>query len=300
MASLACKFDHSPVTRKKEANVSPSRLPLVGRASEEEKGDILKALSTPSLTNVIMKGFIRDNGLTNPQNRGQFYTCRNKQDELEGIALIGHTILFEAMNEAALETFAMLARSETSSHLLMGEHGAVQRFWNYYAHEKQSPRLVCPVLVLRRTEPFEGQPQVSGLRLATREDLEHVVWAQAAMALETSGVDPLKKDAIGFRERYLRRIDKKRVWVLMKNGRLVFKTDVIAEIPEATYIEGVYVSPDERGKGVGRSCLSGLGRIFLERTKAIYLFIEQENSQTKSFYSNLGFSVADHYALLYF
>lgn len=300
MASVVCKFDDSLVTRKKDIRVAPSRLPLVSPASEEEKGDIINALSASSLTNVIMKGFIRDNGLTNPQNRGRFYACRNQQDELTGVALIGHTILFEAMNEASLEAFAMLARGETSSHLLMGEHGAVQRFWNYYARPKQSPRLVCPVLVLRRTEPFEGQPGVSGLRLATREDLEHVVSAQAAMALETSNVDPLKKDATGFRERYLRRIDKKRVWVLMKNGRLVFKTDVIAEIPEATYIEGVYVSPEERNKGLGRSCLTELGRIFLERTRSIYLFVENENSRTKSFYSNLGFRVADDYDLLYF
>lgn len=299
MASVACKFDHNPETRTEEARVSPSRLPFVGPATEEEKGEIIKALSAPSLANIVMKGFICDNGLTNPQNRGRFHTYRNKQNELEGVALIGHTILFEAMNEAAIEAFARIAHGETSSHLLMGEHDAVQRFWNYYAHEKQSPRFVCPVLVLRRTEPFEVQ-QVPGLRLATRDDLEHVVCAQAAMALETSNVDPLKKDARGFRERYLRRIDKKRVWVLMKNGRLVFKTDVIAEIPEATYIEGVYVSPEERGKGLGRSCLTGLGRIFLERTKAIFLFVERENSRTKSFYSNLGFSVADQYDLLYF
>jgi predicted GNAT family acetyltransferase len=127
-----------------------------------------------------------------------------------------------------------------------------------------------------------------------------VVQAQAAMALEISGVDPLKKDPAGFRKRYLRRIEKKRVWVLIEDDRLVFKTDVIADTPQASYIEGVYVTPNERGKGLGRQCLIGLRRILMNRAKAIYLFVENQNLRTKSFYLNLGFTVAGQYDLLYF
>jgi predicted GNAT family acetyltransferase len=133
-----------------------------------------------------------------------------------------------------------------------------------------------------------------------REDLEHVVQAQAAMAFETCGVDPLKKDPSGFRERYLRRIEKKRVWVLIENDRLVFKTDVIADTPQASYIEGVYVAPAERGKGLGRRCLIGVSRILMKHAKAIYLFVENQDTRTKSFYLNLGFNMAGQYDLLYF
>ncbi len=265
-----------------------------------DEDEVLSALSAPSLTNVIMSGFVRDNGLVCALNRGRFYACRNEENKLEGVALIGHSILFEAFSENAIQAFATLARSEQSAHLLMGEHTAVQKFWSYYTGKDQSPRLICPVVFLRRDEPFHEGQSISGLRPATQEDLEHVVGAQASMALETSGVDPLQKDPVGFRERYLRRIEKGRVWVLIKNDRLVFKTDVIADTPEATYIEGVYVRPEERGKGIGRDCVSALGKIFLQRTKAIYLFVEQENTQTQAFYLNLGFSIGGQYDLLYF
>jgi predicted GNAT family acetyltransferase len=144
------------------------------------------------------------------------------------------------------------------------------------------------------------QSEASGLRVATREDLEHVVQAQAAMALEISGVDPLKKDPAGFRERYLQRIEKNRVWVLIEDEQLIFKTDIIADTPQANYIEGVYVRPADRGKGLGRRYLSELGRILLKRTQALYLFVENESTQTKSFYLSLGFNVAGEYDLLYF
>ena len=303
MTSVAWTLDSSMLPPKHESRVvvpaQPTPLDVMPVAAGREE-EVFSALSEPSLTNVIMTGFIRDNTLVNPLNRGRFYSCRSDEGKLEGVALIGHTVLFEAFTERAIEAFATITRRETSAHLLMGEHNAVQRFWSHYADQGQRARHKCPVLFMRRRASFEERREVLGLRPATRNDLEHVVRAQASMALETSGVDPLQKDPVGFRERYLHRIEKKRVWVLIKNGRLIFKTDVIADTPEATYIEGVYVSPEERGKGVGQACLTEVGRIFLERAKAIYLFVENEDMRTQAFYLKLGFDIAGQYDLLYF
>ena len=301
MASIAYKFEtHSPAQHEGVKLSSPLDMPVnLSALLPGNEGEVLTALSASSLTNVIMSGFVRDNGLVSSLNRGRFYAYRNEQSELEGVGLIGHTILFEAFSENAIQAFAKLARHEEPAHLLMGEHTAVQRFWSYYADKEQTPRLICPVAFLRCHEPFHENPSIHDLRPATQADLEQVVRAQASMAFETSGVDPLKKDPAGFRERYLRRIEKGRVWVLMKNDRLIFKTDIISDTPQATYIEGVYVSPEERGKGIGRNCVSALGRIFLQRTKEIFLFVEQENQRTQSFYLNLGFSIGGQYDLVY-
>jgi uncharacterized protein len=302
MASVACTCHRSSLPQQYEggplASLQSGSLEVRAAAKGNEE-QVLAALSASSLTNVIMSGFIRDNTLVSPLNRGRFYVGQDEQGKLEGVALIGHTVLFEAFSDQAIKAFASVARRESSTHLLMGERGAVQRFWTYYAEGKQLPRHVCPILFLRRT-PFENREQIAGLRQAVRNDLEHVVQAQAAMVLETSGVDPLQKDPIGFRERYLRRIEKNRVWVLMKNGRLIFKTDIIADTPEAVYIEGVYVSPEERGKGLGQRCLTEVGHNFRNCTRAIYLFVENEDARSLSFYRKLGFNVAGQYNLLYF
>lgn len=302
MASVALKFESSSVAQQYESVVmswQSGSLEVVPAAAGSEE-EILSALSRPTLSNVIMAGFIRDNGLVSTQNRGRFYVCRNERNQLEGVALIGHTILFEAFSDGAIEGFASIARRTASTHLLMGEHNAVQRFWSHHADQGQAPRHVCPVLFLQHETQFEEGPAVPGLRLAMPIDLEDVVRAQAAMAFETSGVDPLQKDPIGFRQRYLRRIDENRVWVLMKNGRLIFKLDVIADTPDAAYIEGVYVSREERGKGLGQSCLRAVGRNLLERTKAVHLFVENDNTRTIAFYLKLGFDIAGQYDLLYF
>jgi uncharacterized protein len=304
MASIAFKMDRCYLQDDPNifcaSTTGNTTSSAVSRLSNGDAPNVLSVLSTPSLTNVIMSGFIRDNGLDSPFNRGSFYACHDVRKNLTGIALIGHTILFEAFDEGAIQAFAALARKDSSNHLLMGEHNSVRQFWNNYAVSGESPRLIHPVLFLQRRSPFMNHHLVEGLRLATRNDLEQVVRAQAAMAFETSGVHPLTKDPTGFRERYMRRIEKNRVWVLMKEGQLIFKTDVTSESAEIAYLEGVYVSPEERGKGLGRTCLQSIGHILLQRKKAIYLFVEQENVRLQSFYFNLGFNVGGHYDLLYF
>ena len=306
MATAAAKLQTILSPQREHRSVPPpaiagaATVPVITSPLPGSEERVVSALSSDSLTNVIMAGFIRDNGFGNPLNRGQFYTCRDENNRVEGVALIGHTILFEAFTDRATQAFAALARRESSPHLLMGKHNAVECFWSYYASKDESPRLVCPIDFLQRRKPFADKVAVPNLRPATREDLEQVVQAQAAMALEISGVDPLKRDPAGFRARYLRRIEKKRVWVLIENGRLIFKSDVIADTPRASYIEGIYVRPDERGRGLGRRCVTALGNILLERTNAIYLFVENQNTRTKAFYLNLGFTVAGQYDLLYF
>jgi ribosomal protein S18 acetylase RimI-like enzyme len=304
MTLVACKLESFlSVGRNRNVSIGGADANIVSTVvtplSNGNEANVLPALSGPSLTNVIMAGFIRDNGLDNPKNRGCFYASHN-QGKLTGIALIGHTLLFEAFNEGAIQAFAALTRKNASPHLLMGERNAVRQFWNNYSVGGEPPRLIHPILFLQRREPFKQHHSVEGLRLATPNDLESVVRAQAAMAFEISAVDPLAKDPAGFRERYLRRIEKNRVWVVTKKGRLIFKTDITAESSDVAYLEGVYVSPDERGKGIGRSCLEAIGHSLLQQKKAIYLFVEKENIRLQSFYFKLGFTVGGHYDLLYF
>lgn len=272
----------------------------VTRLSPYEQCHVLSLLSSDSLTNVIMAGFINDNSFTSPRNRGDFYACRNEAGELEGVALIGHTVLLNAQTSNAIKAFALVARRKCSKNLVMAERSVAEEFWKYYAREQEVPRLVCPIRFLRAPILPGDVSEDFRLRPATSEDLDHLTEAHAQMVQETSKVNPLEKDPNGFRERYLRRIEKNRVWVLIRDGKLIFKADVLAELSDATYIEGVYVTPEQRGRGVGRQCMLALGQALKGRTKAIYLFVEQQQTGSIAFYSNLGFKVGGQYELRFF
>ena len=85
-----------------------------------------------------------------------------------------------------------------------------------------------------------------------------------------------------------------------KDGKLLFKADIIADTPQVIYLEGIYVDPSERGKGYGSTCLSQLGRILLRRTGSICLTLNASKEKTKNFYVKAGYAPAQllrHYLL---
>ncbi|MBA3440320.1 MAG: GNAT family N-acetyltransferase, partial [Pyrinomonadaceae bacterium] len=262
--------------------------------------EVLDFLAARPVHTVFMAGFIRDNGLESTLNRGSFYAYRDSEGQLEGVALIGHATLVEARSDAALAAFAQLARRGAKAHMIMGEEEKIKRFWGEYAQEsEQQPRIVCRELLLEQRWPAEEYEEVAGLRLATLDDLGHVMRVNAEMAYEESGVNPMERDPIGYRMRTARRIEQKRVWVWVEGERLIFKADIVADTPEAIYLEGVYVKTEERGKGYGLRCFSQMCRRLLARTVSICLLVNEENKEAQDFYAKAGYKLQSRYDTIF-
>ncbi|MCA1604905.1 MAG: hypothetical protein LC775_05385, partial [Acidobacteria bacterium] len=79
--------------------------------TEDDRNEVLAFLAERPVQTVCMSGFIRDNGLVSPHNRGTFYGVRNSEDRLEGVALIGHATLIEARTHRAMQEFGVVAQS---------------------------------------------------------------------------------------------------------------------------------------------------------------------------------------------
>jgi predicted GNAT family acetyltransferase len=288
------------------ANTTPTtyRFPNVeeeGRLEPLENSDhaaVLAFLERRPIYTACLAGLIRDNGLKSGLNRGTFYGYRNKLGELEGVALIGHATLMETSSDEAIHAFAQAAQRCQSVHLLMFEENRIDKFWGSYAIAGQEIRHACRQLLLELRWPIEVS-RVANLRLATVQDLPLLIPVHAEMAFSESGVDPREQDAAGFADRYARRIWQGRTWVLIENGSLLFKAEVIAETPETTYIEGVWVNPEARRQGYGRRCMSQLARMLLWRTKSICLFVNDENEDARKFYKQAGYHLRTVYDTIF-
>ena len=276
---------------------------LLTHGSEAEA---LEFLSARPIHSVVMSSFIRDNGLVSDLNRGSFYCYRDQAGRIEGVALVGHATLFETRTDAALAAFAQLGRNSGKVHMVMGEESRVERFWYHFSMGGCVPHQIGRELllelrrtILERTWSETRNPGF-GLRLATPADLSVVVTTHARMAFEELGlVNPLVADPKGFPERCARRIDQRRVWVLIENGSLVFKADVVADTPEVIYLEGIYVNPEKRGHGYGLRCLTELSRSLLKRTGSICLLVNDRNHKAHSFYRRAGFRFKSHYTTIF-
>jgi ribosomal protein S18 acetylase RimI-like enzyme len=297
MTPLAALTTHLPTAGRRFASLPGST--EAQALTQEHLQEVLTFLAERPLHTVAMAGMIRDNGVESQLNRGTFYACRNSAGELEGVALIGHATLVETRTDRALEAFAYLAQSYAGAHMLLGEQARMQEFWDYYAEDGQRMRLACRELLFELKHPFAVHESVEGLRPATLDDLDLVAPAQAQMALEESGVNPLEVDPEGFRRRCARRIERGRTWVLTENGRLVFKAEVQSETPQVMYLEGVYVSPEERGKGYALRCLSHLSRLLLQSTGSICLLVNEENTEAHNLYRKAGYKARGYYDTIF-
>jgi uncharacterized protein len=262
----------------------------VARLTTHEEAEVLEFLGPRPLHTVAMAGFIRDNGLVSSLNRGTFYGCRNRQGLLEGVALVGHAILFETTTDRALEGLAKIAQSgTTNAHMIMGEQQRVSEFWEYYAEAGQRMGHVCRELLFELQWPVEARADVPELRRASPAELELVLPIQALMAFEESGVNPLECDPEGFRLRCLRRIEQGRTWVWVAEGEIVFKADVVSDTPAVIYLEGVWTNEAQRSRGYALRCMSQLSRTLLGRTRSVCVLVNQTNSRAHDFYHRAGF-----------
>jgi predicted GNAT family acetyltransferase len=273
---------------------------LVHPLSEKDgEAEILAFLAERPVPTVVMSGLIRDNGLESPFNRGTFYACRDRDGRLEGVALIGHATFVEARTESALKAFALLAQKQHDAHVILGEQDALDRFWDHYAPEGQTPRLFCRELLFEQRWPLQACEGVPALRRATLDDLMLVMPVHAAMAYDECGVNPMDVDLQGFRMRCARRIEHGRVWVLVEGGELVFKADVASETPECAYVEGVYVEPSSRQRGFGLRCLSQLGRELLGNSASVCALVNEQNLAAQSLFLKAGYKLRGYYDTIY-
>jgi ribosomal protein S18 acetylase RimI-like enzyme len=277
------------------AQAALSVAPLTAGREEEA----LAFLAARPLNTFVLSGFIRDNGLESPRNRGGFYACRDREGRLAGVALFGHAALFEARGDAAVVAFARHARTLAPAHIIGGEPREVDLFWaNYRGPDDAEPNLVRS-LVYELRHPVEVPPPAPELRRADLSQLEEVARVHAEIAFSASGVNPLEADREGFLRRTAQRVERGRVWVCECGGRLGFKADVVSETPEVIYLEGVYVAPGERGKGFGLRCLARLNLELLKRARAVVILVVEDNLPAVSLYRRAGFKLHGRHHMIF-
>jgi uncharacterized protein len=257
--------------------------------AEEDKQAALDFLSERPIHTVIIAGWIREHGIENPRHRGTFYGYWNTYGILEGVALIGQVCMFETRSDAALSAFAERARQESSVRILFAEDIQLEKFWHSYKRSSQEPRIVCHELLYEKVaEPLSTGELLGGLRKARPEELRQVAAAHAQVMVEETGENPLDRDSEGFHERCAVRIEEGKVWVLIEEGELIFKADVVAETPEAVYAEGLWVNPQYRRKGYGQLGWEALNEVMLNEKPSLCGFVNEENESAKAFYSKVG------------
>jgi predicted GNAT family acetyltransferase len=175
----------------------------------------------------------------------------------------------------------------------MSSGTSAQTFWNYMNGSQKQPSMSCTELLFEVGFPFPVQECEYELRLATPDELEAIATAHAEVGEIECGVNPMTRDREGFLKRVMRRIEQGRVFVVFEGDKLVFKADVVAETGSVAYLEGVYVAPEHRGKGVAAKCLSRVCLSLLERVQNVCLLSNVEFTAAHRSFAKAGMRNTD-------
>jgi ribosomal protein S18 acetylase RimI-like enzyme len=189
--------------------------------------------------------------------------------------------------------------SRAAPRMLIGEARAVSELWDAARSELPRPREDRPgqpVFVIR--EP--PAPGDTGLRPASLDDLELLMPACAAAHEQELGIDPLRRDAEGFRWRTRSQIEDERSWLWVEDGVIRFKAEASAWTPGAVQLQQVWVDPQVRRRGYGARGLADVCRLLLEKVPAVCLFVRAENDAAIGLYEAIGMEhVLDYRSLLF-
>jgi len=165
----------------------------------------------------------------------------------------------------------------------------VESLWQHLRSRLDPPTVVRmnqPIYAIRKRFDF---PDLSEARYATMSDLDQLVPACAAMHKEEVGIDPLERDAIGYRERIRELVERKRSIVRVAERKIVAKMEFSAVTNDAVQLMGVWTHPQYRRRGFAHDTLREVCGHLFRKSKSVTLFVNDFNRPAMALYEGLGF-----------
>jgi ribosomal protein S18 acetylase RimI-like enzyme len=217
--------------------------------------------------------------------------------ELVGIAMVGWNIVMAVerslpheMRDLVVSIFAdQVTRTGDAPRAIISEVSLVETLW------RQIAAWVSPPTVWRDRQPvyvlddMDDPPELDLVRYSRAGDLDALVPACAAMHLEEVGIDPMARDASGYRQRIRELISQQRSMVLFQKGKLVFKTEFSAVTTQTVQLMGVWTRPEERRHGWAQRGLREICGHLLHRHRRVSLFVNDFNKPAIDLYESIGF-----------
>jgi len=206
------------------------------------------------------------------------------------IVLAGDRELPQDVTETAIAVIAerILTRMLPVRAIISPAH-LVEMLWARLRTRLDPPTVVRmnqPVYAMRGRLDY---PDLKESRYTTMRDLEALVPACAAMHREEVGIDPLDRDAAGYRERVRELVEQERSVILVINGQIAAKCEYSAVTNETVQLMGVWTNPRFRRRGYARALLREVCGHCARKGKTVTLFVNDFNLPAIALYEELGF-----------
>ena len=282
--------------------VKPPWSTAVRLLDERDRGAVLAICDRDPVTNVFVGSRVRAQGLT-PGRLGAQLWGHGTGGRLESLCYSGANLVPVAATPEAIVAFADKAlRQGRRCSSVVGPAADIQALWGLLRPHwgpAREVRAVQPVLAMPGPPLLAADPLVRRVRLSEAD----MLWpACVAMFTEEVGVSPTAGDGgASYRARMEQLIRTGRAFARIEDGQVIFKAEIGAVTPQACQVQGVWVRPEFRGRGLAAP---GMAAVVTEAARSIAplvsLYVNDFNLPARATYQRVGFTEAGRFMSVLF
>lgn len=205
---------------------------------------------------------------------------------------VGANLVPVGEDPAALRAFAHRARRHgRHCSSIVGPVQAVMPLWSMLEPAWGPARAIRARQPLLATSALPAAPAEPGIRPARMDELDVLLPACVAMFTEEIGISPLGTDGgAEYRDRIADAVRAGRMLARIEGGRVLFKAELGAVSRQACQVQGVWVDPRCRGRGIGTAGMAAVVRHVLRNVAPVVsLYVNDFNAPARAAYARVGF-----------
>ncbi|MDN5858091.1 MAG: GNAT family N-acetyltransferase [Pseudonocardia sp.] len=220
----------------------------------------------------------------------------------DGLCFAGANLVPLRGEHSALRSFAERARRQgRSCSSVVGRAELVLPLWEELAPHWAPAREVRenqPLMVLAGPPTVVPDPHVREVRPF---ELDAYMPAAVAMFTEEVGIDPRAGDGgVGYRARVAELVGAGRAFARFEHGEVVFKAEIGALSGRVGQIQGVWVHPAHRGRGLGICGTAAVAQHLARLGRVASLYVNSFNRTARAVYLRIGFTQIGSFATILF
>jgi len=275
--------------------------PLFRRVDERrvslvrEAGEVYRVLDEDPVGACMVASRVVEHGIEPAAIGGELWT---RQRPTESLCYAGANLIPLRGGADDMHAFADKAMSTARRcSSLVGRAEMVLPLWQRLENAWGAARDVReqqPLMALS-TPPVCAMDQA--VRQVRADELDAYLVAAIDMFIGEVGIDPRVGDGgRGYRRRVAGLIAAGRAWARFERGQVVFKAEVGSQSPSVGQIQGVWVHPDWRGRGIGTAGTATLAAAVVRGGRTASLYVNDFNTVARATYHRIGFTQVGTFA----
>lgn len=274
----------------------------VRQLGETERGAVERILDLDPFGAAQVAERVATHGLSWWRADGRLYGYGSRR-HLDALCWFGGHVTPVHAGSAAVTAFAeMILTEERGCSSIVGRADAVLGLWEHLGPHWGPARDVRPHQPLLAVNAPPAVAADPGVRLVRPDEVDLLYPAAVAMYTEEVGVSPLSDDSgRGYRRRVADLVRARRAYARIVGGEVVFKAELAVVTRSTAQVQGVWVAPRWRGRGLATAAMAAVVRDALRRVApTVSLYVNGHNARARRVYSRCGFRPVGEFATILF